>query len=162
MFCKIKGFENYQINENGVVINTDTGKVKSPFVNKNNGYLCVDLYKDNKSHKRTIHRLIAEAFIPNPENKPTVDHKNGNRLDNSIDNLRWATYSEQNSRFNTVGVRSEKILVVHESGKTMTFEKIGDVAEHFGCTLGNISQMLKKGTYGKRGRTRYYKFKYIK
>lgn len=162
MFCKIKGFENYQINENGVVINTDTGKVKSPFVNKSNGYLCVDLYKDNKSHKKTIHRLIAEAFIPNPENKPTVDHKNGNRLDNSIDNLRWATYSEQNSRFNTVGVRSEKILVVHESGETMTFEKIGDAAEYFNCSLGNISQMLKKGTYGKRGRTRHYKFKYIK
>ena len=160
MFCQIKGFENYSINENGVVYNENTGSVKSAYVNKNNGYLYVDLYKENKSYKRPIHRLIAEAFIPNPENKPTVDHKNGNRLDNSIENLRWATYSEQNSRFNTIGIRSEKVIVTHENGTTMEFERITDVAEHFNCNISNISQMLKKGTFGKRGKTRYYKFEY--
>lgn len=61
--------------------------------------------KNNKVEKVPIHRLVAEAFIPNSENKPTVDHVDGNRLNNSVDNLRWATYSEQNSRFNTIGVR---------------------------------------------------------
>lgn len=162
MFCEIKGFENYHINQKGVIYNKKTGVIKSPYVNKSNGYLYVDLYKNNKSHKKPIHRLIAETFIPNPENKPTVDHINGNRKDNSIENLRWATYSEQNSRFNTVGVRSEKVVVAHESGKTMTFEKITDVANHFNCNISNISQMLKKGTFGKRGKTRGYKFEYIK
>ena len=160
MSCEIKGFENYHINRNGVVYNKNTGIIKSAYVNKKNGYLYVDLYKENKSHKRPIHRLIAEAFVPNPENKPTVDHKNGNRLDNSIENLRWATYSEQNSRFNTIGIRSEKVIVTHENGTTMEFDRITDVAEHFNCNISNISQMLKKGTFGKRGKTRYYKFEY--
>ena len=161
-WTKIKGFENYYINKNGDVYNKKTNVIKSPYVNKNNGYKYVDLYKENRSYKRPIHRLIAETFMPNPENKPTVDHKNGDRLDNSIENLRWATYSEQNSRFNTVGIRSEKIIVTHENGEVMIFEKITDVAKYFGCNISNISQMLKKGTFGKRGKTRYSKFEYAR
>lgn len=160
MLYQIKGFENYSITQNGEVFNNKTGKRKAIFQNKKNKYFYVDLWKQNRSHKIPIHRLIAETFIPNPENKPTVDHKNGDRTDNSIQNLRWATYSEQNSRFNTIGIRSEKIVAIHQDGARINFDRIKDAAEYFHCTLGNISQMLKIGTFGKRSKTRYYKFEY--
>lgn len=146
--------------KNGEVKNNITGNILKPFINKNSGYKIIDLWSNNKCKKVAIHRLIAEAFIENPFNKPTVDHKDGNRLNNSIENLRWATYSEQNSRFNTCGVRSEKIKVTHINGNVLNFNRIKDVAEYFNCNISNISQMLKKGTYGKRGKTRYYKFEY--
>lgn len=173
---KIKRNDNYSINELGEVRNNANNHIKKPSVNIKNGYLCVDLYKNNKRTKETIHRLLAEAFIPNSENKPIVDHKDGDRTNNSISNLRWATYSENNSRFNSSGVRSEKIIVTkyHEirkkrggghvswSGveKVTEFNSITDTAQHFGTTLGNISLMLEKGTIGKRGVTRGYQFKY--
>lgn len=158
----LKENENYSINEKGEIKNNITKKILSPSINKDSGYYQIDLWKNNKSRKYTLHRLVANNFIPNLENKPTVDHIDGNRLNNNISNLRWATYSEQNSRFNTFGVRSEKIKVINVNGEELIFNRIKDVAEHFNCNISNISQMLKKGTFGKRGKTRNYKFIYMK
>lgn len=158
----LKENENYSINEKGEIKNNITKKILRPSINKDSGYYQIDLWKDNKSRKYTLHRLVASNFIPNLENKPTVDHIDGNRLNNDISNLRWATYSEQNSRFNTFGVRSEKIKVINVNGEELIFNRIKDVAEYFNCNISNISQMLKKGTFGKRGKTRNYKFIYMK
>ena len=60
------------------------------------GYLYVGLTKDGKQKNMTIHRLIGNAYIPNPENKPCIDHKDHNRQNNDISNLRWVTHSENN------------------------------------------------------------------
>ena len=60
----------------------------------NKGYLTVTLSKNGKSNSKHVHRLLAQAFIPNPENKATVNHIDGNKLNNNLDNLEWATYSE--------------------------------------------------------------------
>ena len=173
---EIKGFENYTISQNGIVKNKNNLNTKKTYINKDNGYLYVDLWKNNKSYKRPIHRLIAENFIPNPENKPTIDHKDGNRTNNSISNLRWATYSEQNSRFETIGLRSQKVLVTRyeEERKkrggghiswgnvieVLEFDSVKQCANHFNKTISNISLLLKNGTIGKRGTTRGYKFEY--
>lgn len=175
---KIKRNNNYSINEKGEIRNDRTGKIKTPFLNKSNGYYTADLWKDNKSQKVTIHRLLAEAFIANPENKPCVDHKDGNRQNNKLSNLRWATFSDNNSRFDTIGVRSEKIKVTHfkelrnprggghikwlDADLIMYFDRIVDVAKHFNVTQGNITPMLKSGMIGRRGKMRGYKFEYCK
>jgi hypothetical protein len=161
MWVKVEEFDNYFVNESGEVLNVKNNHIKHPFLNKN-GYYYVSLYKNNTGINIPLHRIIANAFIPNPYGKKTVDHIDGNRTNNSINNLRWATYSEQNSRFSTVGIRSERIRVSCVDGEVIEFEQIQKAAEYFGCTISNISQMLKKGTYGKRGKTRFYKFEYVK
>ena len=136
----------------------------------------VDLYENNKGKKRTVHRLVAEAFIPNPDNKPTVDHIDGNRTNNSISNLRWATYSEQNSRFKTHGVRSQRIKATlfdevrkkrgggHESWGSVKeikyFNSVSECSEFFNCTLSNISLRLEDGKIGLRGKTRAWLIEY--
>lgn len=176
-WVKIKRNQNYSINRLGEVRNDKTGRIKNVYINKKNGYKTVDLYYNNQSTKVTLHRLLAEAFIPNPDNKPCIDHKDGNRQNNSLSNLRWASYSENNSRFGTIGVRSQKVKVTHfkeirkkrggghlawgDVDKILYFDTVSDCAEYFECSIGNITQLYKSETIGRRGRTRGYLIEYI-
>lgn len=93
---EIKGFENiegYEICSNGFVIShkKQNKKILKGYKNTK-GYLLVDLNKNKRAVK--IHRLVALAFINNEHNKPQVNHKDGNKLNNHIDNLEWVTNSE--------------------------------------------------------------------
>ena len=103
---EINNYPNYLIYEDGRVWskynrNGVNGRFLKPF-KLNTGYLDYRLFKDNKYKHKTVHRLIAEHYIPNPNNLPTVDHINGIRDDNRIENLRWASYSTQN--LNKIGI----------------------------------------------------------
>lgn len=64
---------------------------------KDNGYKFLRLYKDKKGSSVYVHRLVAIAFLPNPENKRTVNHINGDKSDNRVENLEWATHGENNA-----------------------------------------------------------------
>lgn len=90
---EILGFENYKIDQNGNVYNDRSVKL-TIYVAKASGRLRVGLSKNGKPQAKEIHRLLAIAFIPNPESKKCVDHIDGNHLNNSLDNLRWVSHSE--------------------------------------------------------------------
>ena len=92
-FEKIKDFEDYEISTWGRVYNTRTGKFLRPEVH-DKGYLRVDLFNGAGRKHCKVHRLVAEAFIPNPEGKPQINHIDGNNQNNSISNLEWVTNSE--------------------------------------------------------------------
>lgn len=92
---EIKGFEGrYSVSTLGSIRNDKTNKVLSPSV-YNNGYRRVSFRESGLIHYFLVHRLVADAFIDNTENKRTVNHKDGNKLNNNVSNLEWATDKEQ-------------------------------------------------------------------
>ena len=72
------------------------GQIIKPKENKDNGYLQLALNKDAKRKMKYVHILVAETFIENTNQLETVNHKDGNKLNNCVDNLEWASYSENN------------------------------------------------------------------
>ena len=89
----IHDFPNYEISNYGNVRN-NTKMVKT--VPNKHGYNVVVLYNGTRKSVN-VHRLVAAAFIPNPDNKPCIDHIDGDRANNHADNLRWVTYMENNN-----------------------------------------------------------------
>tara|TARA_R110000803_G_scaffold7673_1_gene24714 strand:- start:53 stop:502 length:450 start_codon:yes stop_codon:yes gene_type:complete len=100
---EIVGFEDYLIYDDGRVWSKNyKGKFLKPLVD-NGGYLQVCLCNNGKRKYMRVHRLIALHYMPNPENKPQVDHWDNNRQNNAISNLRWATRSENQFNRKTYG-----------------------------------------------------------
>ena len=93
---KIKDFENYSVSRNGKVRNDKTRRILKKQHDKK-GYERINLWKNGKVKRFGVHRLVAEAFIPNPENLPCVDHINTVKTDNSVENLKWVTHKENNN-----------------------------------------------------------------
>ncbi|CDD75562.1 prophage LambdaSa2 HNH endonuclease family protein [Cryptobacterium sp. CAG:338] len=108
-WAPVSGYEGiYEISDDGRIRSLDRwhtgkdgrrvpykGRMIAPGIGVN-GYKVVSLWKNGKGKSVYIHRLVAETFIKNPENKKTVNHKDGNRTNNNVSNLEWATYSENN------------------------------------------------------------------
>lgn len=90
----IAGYEGlYQVSNYGRVKNAKTGRIMKP-KNNGRGYLCLSLHINGKRKFYNIHRLVANAFIPNIENKPEIDHIDCDQSNNRTDNLRWVTRLE--------------------------------------------------------------------
>ncbi len=152
---KIDGFDKYYVSNRGRVKNKKTGRVLKPCVSSW-GYLRHTLSLNGVTSVVRVHRLMALAFIPNPENKPTVNHIDGNKTNNSLDNLEWATYSENNFHAYRIGLKVAhwlgKFKADHPRSKTVTQLKDGHVigkyislteaAEKANVSIGNISKVI--------------------
>lgn len=116
-FKSICGYEGiYWITKSGHVINSNGKMLKS--YDNGYGYLIVDLKANGKRKHKKIHRLVAEAFIPNPDNLPEVNHKDENKYNNSVDNLEWCNSSYNKTYGTGRERRSEGMKRVWNSRRT--------------------------------------------
>lgn len=124
------------------------------------GYIYFDLFKNGKCKKCKVHRLVAEAFIPNPKNLPEVDHIFNNKFDNYYENLRWATHAENNQYAYDTGAKKsgeesyQALLTNEQAAKCREVHKKGDpefevkaLAKQFGVNADVIYDILRGKTY---------------
>ena len=148
---------NHLVTESGEVFNKNGNKLKQQ--TSKDGYKVVSITRNNKNKKFTVHRLVAIAYIPNPENKPCVNHIDGDKTNNHVSNLEWCTYSE-NSKHSfenglQVSLKGEEVHSailtegqVHEICKLMeSGYRNGDVAKMFNIANYFIANIRTKNTW---------------
>lgn len=116
----VVGYEGlYEVSNYGRVRSVYTKRVLSPGLSQ--GYFYVALYKDKKRSNKQVHRLVAEAFIPNPNNFPIINHKDEVKTNNMVENLEWCSYAYNNT-YNGLAVKrgdSLKGKIAWNKGKKM-------------------------------------------
>ena len=121
---EIQNYSNYLIYPDGRVQNKKTKRILKPRLSKK-GYLVINISKNNIKKHFSIHRLVAQHYITNPDNLPQVDHINRNRQDNRVCNLRWATASQNsnNCGFNKSNTSGHK-NIYRERNTRWRFQKV--------------------------------------
>lgn len=150
----IDGFPDYRITEDGRVFSLFSGDFMA-LKESNFGYLRIGLRRNTKQKFVLVHRLVACAYIPNPKNKPQVNHKNGNKKDNRVENLEWVTASENHRHaFDVLGKISPRKRLTEEEISCIRFFANNDrVTNPILCRIFNLNKstiykiMQKKGCY---------------
>tara|TARA_R110000868_G_scaffold61031_1_gene185636 strand:- start:26 stop:529 length:504 start_codon:yes stop_codon:yes gene_type:complete len=161
---QIPDYEDYKIDENGNVFSCKYNKIKPMIPQKATaGYQYVTLCKNGTRRNRFIHRLVAQVFIENPENKLEVNHKNGNKYDNNLSNLEWVTPSENIKHAIKLGLivcseRSKELLRARSIKKTQDIitGKIYDSLKNACLDLDiNYPYQVQRMTRGRESRLKY-------
>ena len=140
----IKDFDKYQVSNLGRIRSfkqKKDGKILSLIEQKN--YLYVSLSKHCKETRRLVHRLVAEAFIDNPDNLPEVNHKDENTMNNNASNLEWCT-SKYNSNYGTRNKRRAKPIQCVETGKIYWGAR--EMERQTGIWHNDIAKAIRNGT----------------
>lgn len=137
----IPGYEGrYQVSSLGRV-RTDSGKIMSLELTQR-GYFRVELWSSHSRKRFKVHRLVAIVFIPNPKNLPQVDHINGDKTDNRVENLRWVS-NLQNCRFdNKKKLVRVPVIVTSNDGKADVYPSISAAARAIGVSRYGVMAVL--------------------
>lgn len=173
---KVSDFINYSISDNGRLRNDKTGRILKGSLDTD-GYSQVILCDKNRRKSIKIHKLVAQAFIPNIEKKPQVNHKDGNKLNNTVNNLEWVTNQEnqdhfwrelnndahkENRRRSHIGKGllsdnpNSKAVIRIDDGKI--FNTIKEAAEEIGVNYTHIGEVCR----GSRKSCGGYRWSYVK
>lgn len=177
---RIKGAPDYYITDTGDVYTRKYHYTQNPNnrfkklkpSKRRDGYLYIWLYHGDKKISHLVHRLVAETFIPNPENKPQVNHKNGDKTNNRVQNLEWCTAKENmqhafivlHRKGSYLGKTGEKdckshiILQIKNAKQIAIFYGCGEASRETGINRGNINSCCN----GRRKFAGGYEWKYIK
>lgn len=150
----VVGYEGlYEVSNLGKIRNVNTNRQLSTYVSKR-GYERVMLWKHNKGKKYMVHRIVAFSFVPNVSNKPQINHKDENKLNNRAENLEWCTQLE-NHNYGTIRERISKslinnpghskgVLAIDEKGiVAMRFPSIREASRQLNISPSNISDRLR-------------------
>lgn len=127
-----------------------------------NGYRLVTLSSSNKNISYTVHRLVGFCFIPNPDDKPYINHKDGDKLNNNVDNLEWCTAKENDTHARLTGLKDQghKIQVLNLlTEETTVYTSLGEAQVDLDINRALIHRCLKL-TYGK-DTYKHFRFSYI-
>ncbi len=149
----IGDFPNYQVSNTGKIKKYNGVTIKQCLNHK--GYPCVNLTNAQGRSTRTVHRLVAENFIENPEKKKTVNHKDGIKTNNCVNNLEWMTNAENQAHAAKLGLKpsgeSNKLSKLSEMQvltiRTMTNMRPHDIARHFDICTANIVAIRHSKTW---------------
>ena len=142
----VKDFKNYEVSDEGKIRNISTGRILKPKLNRG-GYNIVDLYIKGRAVTKRIHRLVAEAFIPNPDNKSDVNHINENKTDNRVKNLNWMTRTENinhgtRNKCSAIS-QSKPIIVIYHDNTYEEYPSAKIASEELGLWQTHITAVLK-------------------
>lgn len=143
----IEGFEDYQISNFGKVKSKRRGKERLLKPSKTSwGYEGIKIYNENGFKVTMVHREVAKAFIDNPENKPTVNHKDGVKDNNHVDNLEWMTMKEQMDHASGTNLMDERVsskrvdMFDMNMNYIRSFNSTNEAAKFMGFTQPRVSE----------------------